>query len=155
MKYLILPALFLITFLFVSCGDDSTTGTTNPPSNTLFSMDTIAAVKDAGTVGLTTITQSFNQTISASEVKVEYRIQSNIDTTNNGCTASYTDTTNGLPASPNTINVYGAVDSAYSFTYNVATQPFYSGFKVKLQVNTPQSVQRYIRFVNVKVTKVN
>lgn len=154
MKYILLLLVLFVTIIS-SCGDDSTTTPTDPPSNVLFSMDTIAAVREPGFIGSSTVSQSFNNTVSGTQVKVEYRIQSNIDTSLNQCSGTYTDSTNGSPSSPNTINLYGAIDSAYSFTYTMPTQPFYAGFKVRLIVNSAQSVQRYVRFVNVKVTKVN
>ncbi len=154
MRYLLLTLLVSFAAIISSCGDDNTTTPTDPPSNVLFSWDTLAAVRDAGSSGLTTVIQSFEQTVSASQIKVEYRIQSNIDTALGGCSGGYTDSTNGSPSSPNTINVYGAIDSAYSFTYTIPTQPFHAAFKVSLFTQA-QSVQRYIRFVNIKVTKVN
>ncbi len=152
MRYLLVTLLVSFVTLFNSCGDDNTTTPTDPPSNVLFSWDTLAAVRDAGSSGLTTISQSFDQTVSGTQVKVEYRIQSNIDTSLGGCSASYTDSTNGSPSSPNTVNVYGAIDSAYSFTYTISAQPFHAAFRVRLFTQS-QSVQRYIRFVNIKVTK--
>ena len=152
MKYILLVLLVSFVSILSSCGDDSTTTPTDPPSNVLFSWDTLAAVRDAGSSGLTTISQSFDQTVSGTQVKVEYRIQSNIDTSLGGCSASYTDSTNGSPSSPNTVNVYGAIDSAYSFTYTIPAQPFHAAFRVRLFTQS-QSVQRYIRFVNIKVTK--
>lgn len=154
MKYLLFSLLVSFVFALSSCGDDNITPT-DPPSNVLFSMDTIAAVREPGVTGSSTVWQSFNNTVSGTQVKVEYRIQSNIDTSLGGCSGSYTDSTNGSPASSNTIIIYGAIDSAYSFTYTMPTQPFYAGFKVRLIVNSAQSVQRYVRLVNVKVTKVN
>lgn len=153
MRYLLVTLLVSFVTIFSSCGDDNTTTPTDPPSNVLFSMDTIAAFKEPGVTGVSTVSQSFNNTVSGTQVKVEYRIQSNIDTSLNQCSGFYTDSTNGSPSSPNTINVYGAIDSAYSFTYTMPTQPFYTGFKVRLIVNSAQSIQRYVRLVNVKVTK--
>ena len=151
MRYLLVLTLVSFVSILSSCGDDDTT-TNNPPSNVLFTWDTLAAVRDAGSNGLTTISQSFDQTVSGTQVKVEYRIQSNIDTALGGCSASYTDSTNGSPSSPNKVNVYRAFDSAYSFTYAIPTQPFHAAFRVRLFTQS-QSVQRYIRFVNIKVTK--
>ncbi len=153
MRYLQIFLLVVIVSILSSCSDDTTTTPTDPPSNVLFSWDTLAAVRDAGSSGLTTISQSFDQTVSGTQVKVEYRIQSNIDTALGGCSASYTDSTNGSPSSPNTVNVFGVIDSAYSFTYTIPTQPFHAAFKVRLFTQS-QSVQRFIRFVKIKVTKV-
>ena len=153
MRYLLVTLLVSFVTLFNSCGDDNTTTPTDPPSNVLFSWDTLAAVREPGVTGSSTVSQGFNNTVSGTQIKVEYRIQSNIDTSLNQCSAFYADSTNGSPSSPNTINVYGSIDSAYSFTYTMPTQPFYAGFKVRLIVNSAQSVQRYIRFVNIKVTK--
>ena len=150
-------ALFTIvlTAVFItSCSDDTTTNVT-PPSNVLFTWDTLSASINAGSTGISSNSTGFTQTITAAQVKIEYRLQSNADSSA-GASASYVDSTNGTPAppSPLTVNVYGPVDTSYSFTYNVSAQPFHSGFKVKMTLTQPSAVTRYIKLTNIKVTKV-
>lgn len=154
MRYLQIFLLVLNVSMLASCSDDTTTTPTDPPSNVLFSWDTLSAYKEAGPTGTVYVSQSFGQTITATQVKVEYRLQSNVDSTL-GCRGSYKDSTNGTGTpSPVNYNIYTPVDSAMSFTWNVSTQPYYSGFGANLIVTAPQSVARYVRLVNIKVTKV-
>lgn len=155
MKYLLYLILVSFVFALSSCGDDNTTNTpVVPPGTVLYSMDTIAAEREAGSTGSTDMLYYFLQTISASQVSIEFRLQSNVDSSL-GSSGSYRDSTNGtMPPSPVNYNLYAPIDSAYSYTCNVSTQPFYAGFNVRLVVLQIQSVQRYVRFVNVKVTKV-
>jgi broad specificity polyphosphatase/5'/3'-nucleotidase SurE len=151
--YLIFSAAIMF-LIFPSCSDDTTTTPTDPPSNVLYTWDTLAAIREAGTTGSVNISQSFAKTISATQVKVEYRLQSNVDTTL-GCWGSYKDSTNGTGVpSPVNYNINAPVDSAFSYIWNVSTQPYYSGFGVNLVVTVPQGEKRYVRLVNIKVTKV-
>ena len=153
-KFLFIPAAFIAVILFSSCSDDNTTN--NPPaSNVLFSQDTLSASVNAGSTGISTDAAGFSQTITATQVKIEYSLQSNADSSF-GASGSYRDSTNGtpIPPSPLTINVYGPVDTTYSFTYNVASQPFHAGFNVTMNVTQPNAVTRYIRLTNIKVTKL-
>lgn len=154
MRYLQIFLLVLIVSMLASCSDDTTTTPTDPPSNVLFSWDTLSASNNTGSPGTVNVSQSFGQTISATQVKVEYRLQSNVDSAL-GCRGSYKDSTNGTGTpSPVNFNIYAPVDSAMSFVWNVSTQPYYSGFGANLVVTVPQSVTRYVRLVNIKVTKV-
>ena len=154
MRYLQIFLLVLTVSMLASCSDDTTTTPTDPPSNVLFSWDTLSATNNTGSPGTVYVSQSFAQTITATQVKVEYRLQSNVDSTF-GCRGSYKDSTNGTGTpSPVNYDIYAPVDSAMSFTWNVSTQPYYSGFGANLTVTVPQGVTRYVRLVNIKVTKV-
>ncbi|MEO8512928.1 MAG: hypothetical protein ABI543_05185 [Ignavibacteria bacterium] len=152
MKYLLL--LILVSFISVlsSCGDSATTPT---EPTVLFTLDTLSASVEAGVTGSDTVSQSFSQSLLISQVKIEYRLQSNVDSSF-GSTASYIDSTNGLPTPPSSIihYVYSPVDSLYSFTYSVTAQPFFAGFNLGLIVTQPQTETKYIRMTGIKVTKV-
>jgi len=87
-KSALFAAIALLAALIIfSCGDDNTT--TNPPaSNILFSLDTLSASVNAGSTGVSTDAAGFSQTITATQVKIEYGLQSNADISF-GASASY------------------------------------------------------------------
>jgi hypothetical protein len=144
--------LVIIALIIPSCGDDNTTTPNTPTSSVLFTWDTLQAV--VTNTGFSSNSTSFTQTISATQVRIEYRLQSNADSSA-GAFGSYLDSTNGspVPPSPMTINIYAPIDTSYSFIYNVPTQPFYAGFKAQMFVSQ-NTVLRYLRLINIKITKV-
>lgn len=157
MKYLLF--LILVSFIFAlsSCGEDSTTTPNNPvTSDTLYSLALLEAAVVTGS-GSNFNSVSFANTITASNVRLEFTIQSNADSSQ-GCTASYRDSTNGspVPPSPLTVNVYSPIDTTYSMNLSVPTQPFFISFNVSMLVLNPlNTLRRYMRFVNVRVIKVS
>lgn len=146
-------AVSLITLLFVSCSDDSDNPLTpvTPVGTVLFSFDTLGVVVVSPNSSNFTST-SFTQTIQASKVRVEYRLQSNGDTSE--CYARYLDSTSGMPSRPGEQLVKAPVDSLYNFVLEIPAQPFYIGFRTSLQTLSTSSMPYYMRFVGIKVTKV-
>lgn len=157
-KKILALSLTAFAFVFTSCGDDEIINNTPtvPVGTVLYARDTLQAVIEPGNVNMASgNTTSFSQNFNASKITVEFSVQSNADSSI-GCSASYLDSTNGSPAppSPLTINVYSPVDTTYSFTYDVVSQPVYSKFEVWMYIGAqPSAVRRYMRLVNIKVTK--
>jgi len=152
-NYVVLFAVSLITLFFVSCSDDSDNPLTpiTPVGKVLLSFDTLGVVVSVpNSSNLQRI--SFTKAIQASKVRVEYRIQSNGDTSH--CIARYLDTTSGTPSRPGEQLVYNSIDSQYNYLLEIPTQPFYIGFMLRLFTLPSASIPYYIRFVNIKVTKV-
>lgn len=154
--FFLFTLIFVICLSLISCGEDSTINGSNVPVGTVFySKDTLHAQIDAGGTYVSGTSTSFNMTVSAVKVKIEYRIQSNVDSSS-GSTATYLDSTNGspVPPSPLIVNVYSPVDTAVSFIYNVPSGPLYSKYDLWIYGTQPASFVRYIRFTDIKVTKV-
>lgn len=150
---ILLSVVFFMSLIIVSCSDDSTNPTTpeTPIGTVLFSYDTLGVVVSVPN-SANLQTTSFTQTIQATKVRVEYRIQSNGDTSH--CFARYLDTTSGTPSRPGEQLVYNSIDSQYNYVLDIPAQPFYAGFMLRLFTLQSAIIPYYIRFVNIKVTKV-
>lgn len=145
-------SIFIFTVGLISCGEDSTINGSNVPVGTVFfSYDTLEVVVSSPNSS-NLQTTSFTQTIQASKVRVEYRLQSNGDTSH--CLARYLDTTSGTPSRPGEQLVYNTIDSQYNYILDIPAQPFYAGFMLRLLTLQSASIPYYIRFTNIKVTKV-
>jgi hypothetical protein len=145
-------SIFLVTVGLISCGEDSTTsGSTTPVGTVFFNIDTLGAEVSSPN-SYNEQAQSFNQTIQATKVRVEYRLQSNGDTSE--CYARYLDSTSGTPSRPGEQLISSPVDSQYNYILDISSQPFYLGFKASVQTLGTSSMPYYMRFVGIKVTKV-
>lgn len=150
-KIHLLAVILAFALLFSSCSDDSSTSTPiTPPSNVIFTWDSLG-VNVTGPNSLSSQQTSLNQTISATKVKVEYRLVSNADTS--FCKATFSDSTNGTPSRPSLQTLYGPVDSTYSFELDVPAQPFYVKYYVSMRTLS-STIPYYIYFKGIKITKV-
>jgi hypothetical protein len=151
-NHILLIAVFFMFLFIASCSDDSDNPLTpvTPIGTVLFSFDTIGVIVSVSN-SYNEQMQSINQTIQATKVRVEYRLQSNGDTSE--CYARYLDSTSGTPSRPGEQLVTAPVDSQYNFILDIPSQPFYLGFKASVQTLT-SSIPYYMRFVKIKVTKV-
>jgi len=144
---LTLAALMLIS---ESCSNNSVSPVVT--KDTLYYDDTLSVWIPAGISSNSTQSVAFGQTISASVVRLEFTVQSNADS-GSGSKGSYYDTTNSSPKLPGIQNVYSAIDSIFTYTINVGSQPFYAGFQVTLATRPDTAATRYIRFKNIRVIK--
>ena len=138
-----------LTFVIYSCREDTVTP---PVENQLFQLDSISLWIDSGFVGNQYTIYSIDQTISANTVRLDFTLQSNADSVH--AIGEYKDSTNGTPALPPLQYVYSPIDSQFSYTINVTTQPFYLSFYLRLIVSTPNSISHYLRFRNIKLTGI-
>jgi len=145
--FILVMGLVFIT----SCNEDSSTSTALPPGSVIYSQDSLSVILFApNSYGSQEV--SFGQTVSANKVKVEYLLQSNADSVNS--TARFQDSTNGTPSRPPEQILYLTIDSAFSYTIDLPAQPFYINFRVKLNTYQSGNSTFFIRFKNIKVTKV-
>lgn len=144
----------IISVFFVSCSDEDNINQSVVPIGTVFfATDSMVAKIDSGgyyTTGLGTL---FHQTIAAFKVKVEYRLQSNCDSSA-GVIVSINDSTNGSPQTPETLYFYRPVDTLLSSVYDVDNLSFYYNFNSWLSVSRTTIITRYIRILDLKITKV-
>ncbi len=138
----------LLPLIFASCSDDVVDNGT-PVGTVFFSIDSLSVWLQPGT-GNGINSQIFQQTISASKVKVEYTIQTNVDSTHSA--AWVQDSSNGTPSHPVEQYYFRNVDSAVSYTVDIPAQPFYIKLEVKLNIYG-SIIPHYIRLKNIKVTK--
>ena len=147
MKYI---NVLLITAIisFYSCSDDII-NQEDPVGTIYFNFDSIPIWFSPGNnSGYSSYT--FQQTISASRVKVEYIIQTNADSTHSEAVVK--DSSNGTPVHPVVQYYYRNVDSALSYTMDIPSQPIH--LKLEVEMNTYFSlIPHYIRLKNIKVTK--
>ena len=142
---LIVIAAFL---LFPSCGEDTVDQQT-PVGTVLFSMDSLSVWLNPGSGnGNNSIT--YEQTIQASSLKVEYFVETNVDSLHSE--AWVRDSSNGSPPHLVEQYIYWYSDSLYSYSMDVPYQPFH--IKLEVRLHTYSSViPHYIRLKNIKVTK--
>ncbi len=144
----LLPVALIL--VISSCREDTVT---NPPtSNVIYTLDSLSAWIDPGYTGTQYSTNTFGQTVSASKVKLEFTLQSNADSVH--AIGSFKDSTNGSPSLPGERFVYLPVDSAFTYTINVTTQPFYLWFEARIRVWASGSIPFYLRLKNIKVTRI-
>jgi hypothetical protein len=150
MKNLI--GILIFAVVFSSCSNDDTTNnnTGTPVGTVLFSYDSLGVVVNIPNSSSLQV-QAFTQTIQASQVRVEYLLQSNGDTS--FCYARYQDTTNGTPQRPGEQLVISGLDSAFNYLLDVPAQPFFIEFRVRLFTLQNASMPYYIKFRNIRVTK--
>lgn len=159
LKIITLLLITVISLFLISCGSDSTSPIVPNPvvNDTIYTLPILEAAVNGGLTGSNFNSTSFGNSVTAANVRLEFTIQSNSDSSL-GCIASYRDSSNGLPAppSPLTVNVYSPVDSSYTVNLNLPAQYFYISFNVRMVVtNSQNTLRRYIRFVNVRVIKVS
>ncbi len=148
MKYLL--SLILISFVFAlsSCGDDNTTGTTvTPPGTVLFSRDSISVWLSS--TGFSRDSNSYS-TSETGSVKVEFTIQSNVDTPS--AYGKFGFYTNATPAVTYFPDIFAPRDELFSTNLSFASGSTYFAFSVQLNNYLP-TFPRYVRLKNVKVTK--
>lgn len=152
-------SVLILSFYILSCGSDSSSPIVPAPvvNDTIYTLPILEAAVNGGSTGSNFNSTSFGNSVNASNVRVEFTIQSNADSSV-GCIASYRDSSNGLPAppSPLTVNVYSPIDTSYTVNLSLPAQYFYISFNVRMVVtNSMNTLRRYIRFVNVRVIKVS
>jgi len=89
--------------------------------------------------GGATIHNVFQQTLSVNRVKVEYTVQTNVDSLHSE--AWYVIRSNGSPAHPVEQYYYWSVDSLVSYILDIPSQPFHIRFEIQLR---NQGVQFHI-----------
>ena len=148
MKYLLFLMLVSFVFALSSCGDDNTTNTTvTPPGTVLFSRDSISVWLSG--VGFSRDSNYYSTTETGS-VKVEFTLQSNIDTP--FAIGRYGFYTNATPVVPYIPEIVSPRDELFSTNLSLASGSTYFAFSASLN-NYSALVPRYVRLKNVKVTK--
>lgn len=137
-----------ITLFFVSCKDDDTPVT--PTNPVIFTLDSLAVWLQPGGSGFASGSQTFEQTTTASSVKVEYTVQTNADSIHSE--AWVRDSSNGTPPHPVETYYYWNVDSLVSYFMDIPSQPIYIKLEVRLRTYN-NDIPRYVRLRNIKVTK--
>lgn len=149
MKYILLLLLVSIVSIVSSCSDDDTT-TNNPgvPAGTvMYSADSISVWLSSTGFARDSVSYSTSETGS---VKVEFTIQSNVDTPSAyGKFGFYTNSTPALTYFP---DIYAPRDEPFSLNQNLASGSTYFAFMVQLN-NYNSIFPRYVRLRSVKVTK--
>src|SRR3989304_100895 len=147
MKYF--NVILIAAILFFPSFSDDVVNQETPIGTVFFNLDSLSVWLQPGT-GNGTNSQIFQQTISASKVKIEYTIQTNVDSIHS--VSCVRDSSNGTPSHPVEQYYYWNVDSAVSYIMDIPTQPIHLKLEVKL--NTYGSIiSHYIRLKNIKVTK--
>jgi hypothetical protein len=135
--------------IFVSsCGEDEIVQQT--PSGTVFySLDSLSVWLNPGS-GIGSNSIIFEQTVSANTVKVEYTVQTNVDSAHSE--AWVRDSSNGSPPHLVEQYYYWFVDSLASYVMDIPSQPLH--LKLEVKMNTYNSIiPHYVRLKNIKVTK--
>ena len=143
--------LLLVSFVSIlsSCGDDDPI-TNNPgvPAGTvMYSADSISVWLSS--VGFARDSVSYS-TSETGNVKVEFTIQSNVDTPS--AYGKFGFYTNSTPVPVYFHDIFAPRDEPFSMNQNLASGSTYFAFMVQLNNYVP-SFQRYVRLKNVKVTK--
>lgn len=146
-KILFFPLAVISILLISSCSDDNTT--TNPPtSDVLLSLDSLSVWLSGSGNGNNSYT--LEQTTTINRVKVEYTIQTNVDST--GSMAWVRDSSNGTPSHIVEQQYYWSVDSLVSYVMDIPSQPVHLKLAVRLN-KYGGAGSYYIRLKNIKVTK--
>ncbi len=149
MRYLLVILLVSFVSILSSCGDDDTT-TNNPgvpPGTVMYSADSISVWLSTTGFARDSVAYSTSETGS---VKVEFTIQSNVDTPSAyGKFGFYTNATPVVPYSP---DIYVPRDEPFSTNLSFASGSTYFAFMVQLN-NYISIFPRYVRLRSVKVTK--
>jgi hypothetical protein len=144
--------ILMLCAIFVnSCGDGSTTNTTNSPAGTvLYSQDSLAVwIQSGSSFARDSIAFSTSET---GGFKVEFRVQSNADSSQHSV-GYYRYNTNGLPLVVMLPDIYFPIDEQYTSNFNFASGSTYSSFAVKL-TTTGTASPFYVRLKNIKITKL-
>ncbi len=148
MKYISILLLVSIASILSSCGEDDTTNTpVTPPGTVLYSADSISIWLSS--TGLAEDSVSYS-TSESGGVLVEFRIQSNVDTTS--AYGKFGFYTNATPVVPYLSDIYFPVDEPFLTSLTLASGSTYFAFSVKLN-NYILTFPRYVRLKDVKVTK--
>jgi len=142
----VIPVIFTALLIF-SCSDNNTT-TNQPTSDVLFTMDSISVWLSGSGSGNNSYT--FQQATTAGRVKVEYTVQTNVDSVNS--MAWVKDSSNGSIPHVVEQQYYWNVDSLVSYTMDIPAQPIHLRLEARLNVYGG-SFSYYIRLKNIKVTK--
>ena len=140
--------VFAIALQLSSCNDTGDTIIIQPDP-VVFYMDSISVWLPPGT-GSGSSSQIFQQTISASRVKVEYSLHTNADSIHG--IAWVKDSSNGTPPHIVEQQYYWYVDSLVSYTMDLPSQPVHIRLEVRMNVNN-SIVPNYVRLKNIRVTK--
>ncbi len=148
MKYILLLLLVSIISIVSSCSDDTTTNNPGvPPGTVMYSADSISVWLSSTGFARDSVSYSTSETGS---VKVEFTIQSNVDTPSAyGKFGFYTNATPSVPYYP---DIYAPRDEPFSTNLSFASGSTYFAFMVQLNNYLP-TFSRYVRLKSVKVTK--
>ncbi|HWA06586.1 MAG TPA: hypothetical protein VG961_08560 [Ignavibacteria bacterium] len=148
MKYILLLLLVSIISIISSCSDDTTTNNPGvPPGTVMYSADSISVWLSSTGFARDSVYYSTSETGS---VKVEFTIQSNVDTPSAyGKFGFYTNATPVVPYYP---DIYAPRDEPFSTNLSFASGSTYFAFMVQLNNYLP-TFPRYVRLKSVKVTK--
>lgn len=148
MKYILLLLLVCFVSIISSCSDDTTTNNPGVPAGTvMYSADSISVWLRSTGFARDSVSYSTSETGS---VKVEFKIQSNVDTPS--AYGKFGFYTNATPVVPYTPDIYAPRDEPFSTNLSFATGSTYFAFSVQLNNYTP-TFPRYVRLKSVKVTK--
>jgi hypothetical protein len=148
MKYILLLLLVCFVSIISSCSDDTTTNNPGVPAGTvMYSADSISVWLSSTGFARDSVSYSTSETGS---VKVEFTIQSNVDTPS--AYGKFGFYTNATPVVPYTPDIYAPRDEPFSTNLSFATGSTYFAFSVQLNNYTP-TFPRYVRLKSVKVTK--
>lgn len=148
MKFILLLLLVSIVSIFSSCSDDTTTN--NPgvaPGTVMYSADSISVWLSSTGFARDSVSYSTSETGS---VKVEFTIQSNVDTPS--AYGKFGFYTNATPAVTYIPDIYAPRDEPFSTNLNFASGSTHFAFMVQLN-NYVSTFPRYVRLRSVKVTK--
>lgn len=148
MRYILSIILVSIVSIISSCGDDTTTNNPGvPPGTVMYSADSISVWLSS--IGFAKDSAAYSTSESGS-VKVEFTLQSNVDTPS--AYGRFGFSTNSMPVVPYFPDIYAPRDEQFSLNQNLASGSTYFAFAVQLN-NYTVTYPRYVRFVNVKITK--
>ncbi len=151
MRTLFIPLIIFI-IAFSSCGDDDEqVNPVTPPGTVLYSNDSISVWLQQG-VSSSGIDSVYFSTQNTGGVKIEYTIQSNADSSDHSA-GFYGIYSNATPAIVYFPNIYSPINEQHSSNFNFAQGSTYFAFSVRLVVNN-SSMTRYVRLINIKVTKL-
>lgn len=148
MKYILLLLLVSIISIISSCSDDTATNNPGvPPGTVMYSADSISVWLSSTGFARDSVSYSTSETGS---VKVEFTIQSNVDTPS--AYGKFGFYTNATPVVPYTADIYAPRDEPFSTNLSFASGSTYFAFSVQLN-NYTSIFPRYVRLKTVKVTK--
>ncbi|MBE2217349.1 MAG: hypothetical protein IAE90_04035 [Ignavibacteria bacterium] len=142
--------LIILVSMLASCSDDDTT-TNNPgvPAGTvMYAADSISVWLSSTGFAKDSVSYSTSETGS---VKVEFMIQSNVDTPS--AYGKFGFYTNAIPVVPYIPDIYAPRDEPFSTNLSFASGSTYFAFMVQLNNYLPV-FPRYVRLRSVKVTKM-
>lgn len=143
--------IFILTaaLILISCSEDTTTNNpVTPPGTVLFSRDSMSVwLSNTGF----SKDSNYYSTSETGSVKVEFTIQSNVDTPSAyGRFGFYT---NGTPVVPYIPEIVAPRDELFSTNLSFAAGSTYFAFSAALNYYSG-SISRYVRLKNIKVTKL-